>query len=179
MCRCDVDGSFEQLGLVEHGAGTDAGDQVWGVARMVRHAARRRPWLLNARPLIAGFPNTAITSKSPTVTRQRRGDSSKAGAPVPTELRLVDRLCAFEARTIVRPACPGCGRGFHLHRADHGKWLCRTEPPRSVRNRVCGVDDPSCAECVRNEGNPSNLGITWPGTTSTWTAQNAVGRRLV
>ena len=31
-CRwfgCDVDGSFEQLALVENGAGTDEGDQVW------------------------------------------------------------------------------------------------------------------------------------------------------
>jgi hypothetical protein len=33
-CRwfgCDVDGSYEQLALVENGAGTDEGDQVWRV----------------------------------------------------------------------------------------------------------------------------------------------------
>jgi hypothetical protein len=29
--RCDVDGPFEQFAFVEHCAGPDEGDQVWGV----------------------------------------------------------------------------------------------------------------------------------------------------
>jgi hypothetical protein len=64
-----------------------------------------------------------------------------AEAPVPTVLRLIDRLCDFEAPTIVRPACPGCGRVIHLHRAIGGKWLCRncTAKTRAQPCARCGA----------------------------------------
>jgi hypothetical protein len=64
-----------------------------------------------------------------------------AEAPVPTVLRLIDRLCDFEARTIVRPACPGCGRVIHLHRPIGGKWLCRncTAKARAQPCARCGA----------------------------------------
>lgn len=64
-----------------------------------------------------------------------------AEAPVPTVLRLIDRLCDFEARTIVRPACPGCGRVIHLHRPIGGKWLCRncTAKTRAQPCARCGA----------------------------------------
>ena len=48
-----------------------------------------------------------------------------AAAPVPTVLRLIDRLCDAGACTITRPACPRCGRVIRLHRPIGGKWLCR------------------------------------------------------
>lgn len=64
-----------------------------------------------------------------------------AEAPVPTVLRLIDRLCDVEARTIVRPACPGCGRVIHLHRPIGGKWLCRncTAKTRALPCARCGA----------------------------------------
>jgi len=64
-----------------------------------------------------------------------------AEAPVPTVLRLIDRLCDFEARTIVRPACPGCGRVIHLHRPIGGKRLCRncTAKTRAQPCARCGA----------------------------------------
>jgi hypothetical protein len=64
-----------------------------------------------------------------------------AQAPVPTVLRLIDRLCELEARTIVRPACPGCGRVIHLHRPIGAKWLCRncTAKTRAQPCARCGA----------------------------------------
>ena len=48
-----------------------------------------------------------------------------AEAPVPSVLRLIDKLCDAGASAIIRPACPRCGRVIHLHRPIDGKWLCR------------------------------------------------------
>jgi len=64
-----------------------------------------------------------------------------AEALVPTVLRLIDRLCDSQAHTIVRPACPGCGRVIHLHRPISGKWLCRncTAKTRAQPCARCGA----------------------------------------
>ena len=64
-----------------------------------------------------------------------------AEAPVPTVLRLIDKLCDIEARTIVRPVCPGCGRVVRLHRPIGGKWLCRscTAKTRAQPCARCGA----------------------------------------
>ena len=48
-----------------------------------------------------------------------------ADAPVPSVLRLIDKLCDTGAQVITHPACPGCGRVTHLHRPIGGQWLCR------------------------------------------------------
>ena len=58
-----------------------------------------------------------------------------AAAPLPTVLRLIDTLCDAGARTITRPACPGCGRVIHLHRPIGGKWLCRNCTARGTTMR--------------------------------------------
>ena len=48
-----------------------------------------------------------------------------AEAPVPSVLRLIDKLCDAGARTIIHPACPRCLRVIHLDRPINGQWLCR------------------------------------------------------
>ncbi|MGH3183972.1 MAG: hypothetical protein ACRDOE_19015, partial [Streptosporangiaceae bacterium] len=54
-----------------------------------------------------------------------------ARAPVPSVLRLIDRLCDAGAQAVIHPACPGCGRVIHLHRPIGGQWLCRNCTARS------------------------------------------------
>ncbi len=54
-----------------------------------------------------------------------------AQAPVPSVLRLIDRLCDAGAQQISHPACPRCGRALHLHRRIGGQWLCRNCVARS------------------------------------------------
>lgn len=49
-----------------------------------------------------------------------------AQAPIPSVLRLIDKLCAAGALKITHPACPRCRRVIHLHRRIGGQWLCRT-----------------------------------------------------
>jgi hypothetical protein len=48
-----------------------------------------------------------------------------AEAPVPAVLRLIDKLCEAGATSIVRPACPGCGRVIRLVKPRDGLRLCR------------------------------------------------------
>jgi hypothetical protein len=48
-----------------------------------------------------------------------------AETPIPSVLRLIDKLCDAGAQAITHPACPGCGRVIHLHRPIGGRWLCR------------------------------------------------------
>jgi hypothetical protein len=54
-----------------------------------------------------------------------------AQAPDPCVLRLIDKLADLGSRTILRPACPGCGRVIPLHRPIGGQWLCRNCVARS------------------------------------------------
>ncbi|HEY3034447.1 MAG TPA: hypothetical protein VGJ54_07295, partial [Streptosporangiaceae bacterium] len=54
-----------------------------------------------------------------------------AQAPDPCVLRLIDALADLGSRTILRPACPGCGRVIPLHRPIGGQWLCRNCVARS------------------------------------------------
>ncbi|MHB8451797.1 MAG: hypothetical protein ACYDAQ_15325 [Mycobacteriales bacterium] len=64
-----------------------------------------------------------------------------AEAPVPSVLRLIDRLCAAGAQTITHPACPGCQRVMHLHRSIGGRWMCRncTAKSRAQPCSRCGA----------------------------------------
>lgn len=64
-----------------------------------------------------------------------------AEAPIPSVLRLIDRLCDAGAQTIIRPACPGCDRVIHLHRPIAGRWLCRncTAKSRAQPCSRCGA----------------------------------------
>jgi hypothetical protein len=48
-----------------------------------------------------------------------------AGAPVPSVLRLIGKLCDAGASGVVRPPCPRCGRVIGLHRRIDGQWCCR------------------------------------------------------
>ena len=59
-----------------------------------------------------------------------------AEAPVPSVLRLIDKLCDAGAQAITHPACPGCGRAIHLHRPIGGQWLCRNCTAKT-RARPC------------------------------------------
>jgi hypothetical protein len=112
------------------------------VLSAVPRAAKRRPlaWALQDRPgLLTG---------------------AGADAPVPSVLRLVD------AQSVVRPACPGCGRVIRLHRPIGGKWLCRncTAKSRAQPCSRCGAareaatrDEhgrPLCPECLSTD--PAN-----------------------
>lgn len=58
-----------------------------------------------------------------------------AQAPVPSVLRLVDRLCDAGATHIVRPACPHCGRVVPLVKPRGGVRLCRMCVARSRAER--------------------------------------------
>ena len=64
-----------------------------------------------------------------------------AEAPVPSVLRLIDKLCVAGARTITHPACPRCLRVIHLHRPINGQWLCRncTAKSRAQPCSRCGA----------------------------------------
>ena len=54
-----------------------------------------------------------------------------AAAPVPSVLRLIDRLCEAGAEGIVRPPCPHCGRVIPLVKPRDGVRLCRNCVARS------------------------------------------------
>lgn len=89
-----------------------------------------------------------------------------AESPVPSVLRLIDKLCEAGATRIVRPPCPHCGRLIKLHRPIDGQWLCRNcaaksrAQPCSGCGRVCEAaarDDqgrPICPNCLVS--NPAN-----------------------
>lgn len=83
-----------------------------------------------------------------------------AQAPLPSVLRLIDRLCNAGAQTITRPACPRCGRVIRLHRRIGGQWLCRNCVAKSRAQPCsrCGAvrdaatrdthDRPLCPNCL-------------------------------
>jgi hypothetical protein len=89
-----------------------------------------------------------------------------AEAPIPSVLRLIDGLGETGAQTIIRPACPDCGRVIHLHRPIGGRWLCRncTAKSRAQPCSRCGAvreaatrDEygaPLCPNCLITD--PSN-----------------------
>lgn len=62
-----------------------------------------------------------------------------AQAPVPSVLRLIDELCTAGAASIVRPACPHCGRVIALVKPRDGLRLCR--------NCVAKSRAQACARC--------------------------------
>lgn len=89
-----------------------------------------------------------------------------AEAPVPSVLRLIDKLCDAGARAIVRPACPRCGRAVALVKPWEGVRLCRNclARARAVACARCGaVREPAtrdekggaiCPDClVRDPAN--------------------------
>jgi len=88
-------------------------------------------------------------------------------APTAAVLRLIDELVAAGAQTIVRPACPHCGRVIRLHRRVHGRWSCRNcaAKANAVPCARCGTireaatRDPSgaplCPNCLISD--PINL----------------------
>ncbi|HVA74457.1 MAG TPA: hypothetical protein VNF71_07815, partial [Acidimicrobiales bacterium] len=83
-----------------------------------------------------------------------------AEAPMPSVLRLIDRLCDAGATHIVRPACPHCRRVVALVKPRNGLRLCRMCVARSRAERCvrCQVvrepatrDDngaPICPSCL-------------------------------
>jgi hypothetical protein len=100
-----------------------AGLVVAAVTSAVPRAGQRRPlaWVLQDRPgLLTG---------------------AGAEAPIPSVLRLIDRLCDAGAPAIVHPACPRCDRVMHLHRRIGGQWLCRncTAKSRAQPCARCGT----------------------------------------
>jgi hypothetical protein len=64
-----------------------------------------------------------------------------AEAPVPSVLRLIDKLCDAGTQKITHPACPRCHRVIHLHRRIDGQWLCRNCVAKSRAQPCsrCGV----------------------------------------
>ncbi|WP_218022510.1 hypothetical protein [Nocardia amamiensis] len=89
-----------------------------------------------------------------------------ANAPIPSVLRLIDRLCDAGSATVIHPACPACGRTIHLHRPIKGKWLCRNCTAKSKAQPCarCGVlkepafrdenGQPLCPNCLQRD--PAN-----------------------
>lgn len=66
-----------------------------------------------------------------------------AEAPVPSVLRLIDRLCDAGATHLVRPACPHCRRVIALVKPRGGVRLCRNCVARSRAERC------TCCRAVR------------------------------
>jgi hypothetical protein len=64
-----------------------------------------------------------------------------AQASVPSVLRLIDALCQAGATTIIRPACPHCGRIVNLSKLKDGLRICRgcEARLRAVPCGRCGV----------------------------------------
>jgi hypothetical protein len=83
-----------------------------------------------------------------------------AQAPVPSVLRLIDKLCDAGASGIVRPPCPRCGRVITLIKPRDGVRLCRNCVAKSraepcsrcgiVREPATRDDDgrPLCPHCL-------------------------------
>ncbi len=63
-----------------------------------------------------------------------------AQAPVPSVLRLIDKLCQAGAASIVRPPCPHCGRVIPLVKPRGGLRLCR--------NCVAKSRAEACSRCA-------------------------------
>jgi hypothetical protein len=92
-----------------------------------------------------------------------------AHAPVPSVLRLIDRLCAAGATGIVAPPCPHCARVIPLVKPRGGVRLCRNcvaksrAEPCSRCGRVCEAaardehGQPICPNCLVSA--PANLEV--------------------
>lgn len=90
-----------------------------------------------------------------------------AQAPLPSVLRLIDELCDSGSATIVRPACPHCGRVIALVKSLDGLRLCRNciAKAKAVPCAGCGVvrepatrdsqGRPLCPHCLITD--PANL----------------------
>src|SRR5487761_1108163 len=76
------------------------------------------------------------------------GDGAKA--PVPSVLRLIDKLCDAGASGIVRPPCPHCGRVIPLVKPRSGVRLCRNCVARS-RAEPCSGCGRVCEAAARDE----------------------------
>lgn len=137
------------IGIVTGVDPTLPADQVaTAVSAAVPRAGRRQrlAWVLQDRPdLLTG---------------------AGAEAPIPSVLRLIDKLCDAGAQVITHPACPGCGRVIHLHRPIGGQWLCRNcvAKTRAQPCSRCGAvreaatrdehGKPLCPYCLIND--PAN-----------------------
>lgn len=137
------------IGIVTGVDPTLSADQVaTAVSAAVPRAGRRQrlAWVLQDRPdLLTG---------------------AGAEAPIPSVLRLIDKLCDAGAQVITHPACPGCGRVIHLHRPIGGQWLCRNcvAKTRAQPCSRCGAvreaatrdehGKPLCPYCLIND--PAN-----------------------
>jgi hypothetical protein len=122
-----------------------------------------------AEAVSAAVPRAGQRQRLAWVLQDRPGLLTGAGAeaPVPSVLRLIDRLCDAGAQGIIRPACPGCGRVIHLHRPIGGRWLCRncTAKSRAQPCSRCGTvreaaardehGQPLCPYCLVSD--PANL----------------------
>jgi len=125
-CQCPPDSDRDPFGVIvavvtSVDSSLPAEVVAAAVTSAVPRAGQRQPlaWVLQDRPgLLTG---------------------AGAEAPIPSVLRLIDRLCDAGAQTIVHPACPRCDRVLHLHRPIDGQWLCRNCTAR------CRAQ--SCARC--------------------------------
>jgi hypothetical protein len=91
-----------------------------------------------AEAVSAAVPRAGQRQRLAWVLQDRPGLLTGAGAeaPVPSVLRLIDKLCDAGAQVITHPACPGCRRVVHLHRPIGGQWLCRNCTAKT-RARPC------------------------------------------
>ena len=92
-----------------------------------------------------------------------------AEAPVPSVLRLIDKLCDAGATRIVRPPCPHCGRTIPLVKPRGGVRLCRNCVARSRAEPCSGCGSvrepatrdehgrPLCPNCLVSD--PANLEV--------------------
>jgi hypothetical protein len=122
-----------------------------------------------AEAVSAAVPRAGQRQRLAWVLQDHPGLLTGAGAeaPIPSVLRLIDKLCDAGAQGIARPACPGCGRVIHLHRPIGGRWLCRNCTARSRAQPCsrCGTvreaaardehGQPLCPYCLVSD--PANL----------------------
>ncbi len=96
--------------------------------------------------IVIGAVNDSVSTASQRrqlawILEERPALLTGAGAesPLPSVLRLIDRLCAAGATGIVRPSCPHCGRVIPLVKPRDGVRLCR--------NCVAKSRAEPCARC--------------------------------
>lgn len=112
----------------------DAGrDPVGLIVEVVTSIDPSLPAEVVAAAVMSAVPRAGQRQPLAWVLQDRPGLLTGAGAeaPIPSVLRLIDRLCNAGAQTVVHPACPRCDRVIHLHRPIGGQWLCRNCTARS------------------------------------------------
>lgn len=118
----------------------DGRDPIESVLRVVGAVDPTIPAETVAAAVVAAIPRARQRYQLAWALEDRPALLTGAGAesPAPSVLRLIDALCDAGATSIVRPACPRCGRMIHLWKRRDGVWLCRNCVARSRAEPCAG-----------------------------------------